>query len=44
MVPAANFVEKFNASCGRMDGHTDICPVLDSESICIREGGSRSLR
>ena len=44
MVPAANFVEKFNANCGRIDGHTDICPVFNSESICMREGESRSFR
>ena len=51
MVPAANFVEKFNDSapvskwhCGRTDGRTNICPVFDSETICIREGGSRSFR
>ena len=51
MAPAAKFVEKFNASapvskwqCEQKDGRTDISPAFDSETICIREGGSRSFR
>ena len=35
---------QFYLTNGRTDGRTDICSVFDSESICIREGGSSSLR